>query len=71
MVSEGQLGSWSRVVAFNTATGLRYPHLSDGPVPIISASGSIDDTAIARQGRDGPDVACSPRSYWPRPGCSC
>lgn len=48
MVSEGQLGSSSRVVVFNTATGLRYPHLIDGPVPIISASGAIDDSVIAR-----------------------
>ena len=47
MVREGQLGSSSRVVVFNTATGLRYPHLIDGPVPVLAGSGSIDDAAIA------------------------
>ncbi len=48
MVAEGQLGPASRVVVFNTATGLRYPHLVDGPVPIVPGSGTIDDAAVAR-----------------------
>jgi threonine synthase len=48
MVREGQLGATSRVVVFNTATGQRYPHLIDGPVPIVSAAGAIDDAAVAR-----------------------
>jgi threonine synthase len=48
MVREGQLGSTSRVVVFNTATGLRYPHLMDGPVPVVPGSGAIDDRAVAQ-----------------------
>lgn len=48
MVREGQLGATSRVVVFNTATGLRYPHLMGGPVPVVPGSGAIDDGAVAR-----------------------
>jgi threonine synthase len=48
MVAEGQLGPASRVVVFNTATGLRYPHLIDRPVPIVAGTGTIDDAAVAR-----------------------
>jgi threonine synthase len=51
MVREGQLGPTSRVVVFNTATGLRYPHLMDGPVPVIPGSGTIDEAAVAQAGR--------------------
>ena len=51
MVREGQLGPTSRVVVFNTATGLRYPHLMDGPVPVIPGAGVIDEAAVARAGR--------------------
>jgi threonine synthase len=51
MVREGQLGSTSRVVVFNTATGLRYPHLMDGPVPVIPGAGAIDEAAVAQAGR--------------------
>ena len=48
MVQEGQLGPASRVVVFNTATGLRYPHLMDGPVPVVPGAGAIDDGAVAQ-----------------------
>ncbi len=48
MVREGQLGPASRVVVFNTATGLRYPHLVDGPVPVVPGTGAIDDATVAR-----------------------
>ena len=41
----------SRVVVFNTATGLRYPHLMDGPVPVVPGAGAIDDAAVAQAGR--------------------
>jgi threonine synthase len=51
MVGEGQLGPTSRVVVFNTATGLRYPHLMDGPVPVIPGAGAIDETAVAQASR--------------------
>ena len=51
MVREGQLGPASRVVVFNTATGLRYPHLMDGPVPVIPGAGAIDKAAVAQAGR--------------------
>jgi threonine synthase len=51
MVREGQLGPTSRVVVFNTATGLRYPHLMDGPVPVVPGAGSIDEAAIAQASR--------------------
>ena len=46
-----QLGPASRVVVFNTATGLRYPHLMDGPVPVIPGTGTIDEAAVAQAGR--------------------
>jgi hypothetical protein len=39
------------VVVFNTATGLRYPHLMDGPVPVIPGAGTIDEAAVAQAGR--------------------
>jgi threonine synthase len=48
MVQEGQLGPASRVVVFNTATGLRYPHLMDGPVPVVPGTGAIDDGTVAQ-----------------------
>ena len=48
MVREGQLGPTSRVVVFNTATGLRYPHLLDPTVPVVPGSGEIDDGALAK-----------------------
>jgi threonine synthase len=51
MVREGQLGPASRVVVFNTATGLRYPHLMDGPVPVVRGDGAIDDAAVAQAAR--------------------
>jgi threonine synthase len=51
MVREGQLGPASRVVVFNTATGLRYPHLMDGPVPVVPGDGAIDDAAVAQAAR--------------------
>jgi hypothetical protein len=38
-------------VVFNTATGLRYPHLMGGPVPVIPGAGTIDDAAVAQAGR--------------------
>jgi threonine synthase len=41
MVAEGQLGRRDRVVLFNTATGLRYPHLVDGEVPIVRGDGQL------------------------------
>ena len=51
MVREGQLGPTSRVVVFNTATGLRYPHLMDGPVPVIPGAGTIDGASVGQAGR--------------------
>jgi threonine synthase len=48
MVREGQFDRTSRVVVFNTATGLRYPHLVDGPVPVVPGNGTIDDATVAR-----------------------
>ena len=51
MVREGQLGSRSRVVVFNTATGLRYPHLLEGKVPTVAGNGTIDDATVARAAR--------------------
>ena len=48
MVAEGQLGRRDRVVLFNTATGLRYPHLMDGPVPVVPGTGAIDDGTVAQ-----------------------
>ncbi|HET7342827.1 MAG TPA: threonine synthase [Methylomirabilota bacterium] len=51
MVREGQLGSRSRVVVFNTATGLRYPHLMEGKVPVIAGDGAIDDAVVAAAAR--------------------
>ena len=54
MVREGQLGPASRVVVFNTATGLRYPHLIDGPVPVVPGAGTIDDDAVARAAAAAP-----------------
>lgn len=41
MVREGQLGRRDRVVLFNTATGLRYPHLIEGEVPIVPKDGRL------------------------------
>ena len=41
MVREGQLGSGSRVVLFNTASGLRYPHLVAGEAPIVRGDGAL------------------------------
>jgi threonine synthase len=41
MVKEGQLGAGSRVVLFNTATGLRYPHLVAGEAPIVRGDGAL------------------------------
>jgi threonine synthase len=51
MVGAGQLDGRSRVVVFNTATGLRYPHLVEGKAPIIPADGTIDDAAVAKAAR--------------------
>ena len=51
MVREGQLGPRSRVVVFNTATGLRYPHLIEGKVPTVPGNGTIDDAVVARAAR--------------------
>jgi len=51
MVREGQLTSRSRVVVFNTATGLRYPHLLEGKVPTVAGNGTIDDAVVARAAR--------------------
>ena len=51
MVREGQLDGRSRVVVFNTATGLRYPHLIDGKVPTVAGNGTIDDAVVARAAR--------------------
>jgi threonine synthase len=51
MVREGQLGPRSRVVVFNTATGLRYPHLLEGKVPTVAGNGTIDDAVVARAAR--------------------
>ena len=48
MVQRGAAGPDSRVVVFNTATGLRYPHLMDGPVPVVPGAGAIDDAAVAQ-----------------------
>ncbi|MBW2307413.1 MAG: threonine synthase [Deltaproteobacteria bacterium] len=42
MVQQGQLDRSHKVVFFNTATGLRYPHLIQGQPPIIPGSGNID-----------------------------
>jgi threonine synthase len=58
MVREGQLDGTSRVVVFNTATGLRYPHLIDAPVPVVPGTGAIDDAAVAAAAA----VAASQRS---------
>jgi threonine synthase len=41
MVTEGQLDKSSRVVLFNTATGLRYPHLIDAKIPVYPTSAEI------------------------------
>ncbi len=41
MVRERQLDSRSRVVLFNTATGLRYPHLLAAEVPIVPKDGRL------------------------------
>jgi threonine synthase len=51
MVREGQLTSRSRVVVFNTATGLRYPHLLEGKVPTVAGNGTLDDAVVARAAR--------------------
>jgi threonine synthase len=42
MVQEGQLSRNHRVVLFNTATGLRYPHLIQGEVPILQGTSTIE-----------------------------
>jgi len=41
MVQEGQLDGRSRVVLFNTATGLRYPHLVEADAPIVPKDGHL------------------------------
>jgi threonine synthase len=41
MVNERQLGKKDRVILFNTATGLRYPHLLDADVPVIKPTAQI------------------------------
>ncbi len=41
MVQQGQLGPRDRVVLFNTASGLRYPHLIEGEVPIVPGTGNL------------------------------
>jgi len=51
MVAEGQLGPASRVVVLNTATGLDYPHLVDGPVSMVTGNGTLDDAEVARAER--------------------
>ena len=41
MVRDGQLGGGDRVVVFNTASGLRYPHLLGGEVPVVSPTAAL------------------------------
>jgi threonine synthase len=41
MVQEGQLDGRSRVVLFNTATGLRYPHLVESGATVVPGDGRL------------------------------
>jgi threonine synthase len=47
MVRQGQLDRTHRVVLFNTATSLRYPHLIQAKIPTIPGTGNIDLIAAA------------------------
>jgi hypothetical protein len=33
---------------FSTSTGLRYPHLMDGAVPVVAGAGATDDATVAQ-----------------------